>query len=150
MHQAELDIASTHRERTRSMSVFSNATGITHKTSATDMAIPGAWSHTPKRKREHAPKSGELDLESEMRRSRKGTGRPWTVRDWKNLEKVFIAEKSSWVQEREVKQMPGGFTSWATKSFRAPEAVKEWDADRVVNRFLDREGVQDDSGEWAR
>ncbi|WVQ79870.1 hypothetical protein IAT38_001970 [Cryptococcus sp. DSM 104549] len=100
----------------------------------------------------------------------------WGVAEWKRLEKVYRAEKEAWIKEREVKSlprspvaaapgtpgtpaMPGGLVSWArraTMSFGTPTKpkagvsevkAKEWDGERVVERFLREEGGAGGRGE---
>jgi serine/arginine repetitive matrix protein 2 len=139
LYEAELEIVSTRRSRSRSMSRFR---GISE--AATELPLPGAWNGTPKRKRS-ALANPPLQVEQTP---------TWGVSQWKELEKVFRAEREIWVTERSVKAMPGGFIGWARMStFGPPAAVaKAWDPTRVVDRFLEEQGVKVDEqvGDWIR
>jgi len=113
---------------------------------ATELPLPGAWNGTPKRKRSA--------LQHVQPSQPQPTTPTWSVSQWKKLEKVFRAEREIWVTERSVKAMPGGFIGWARMStFGPPAAVaKPWDPTRVVDRFLDEQGVKVDEqvGDWSR
>lgn len=103
----------------------------------TDLALPGGWNGTPKRKRQ---------IETAHAHVEAPTTRGWGVSDWKTLEKVFRAERELWKHEREIKQMPGGFLGWARMStFGSPAPViKVWDPIRVVDRFCTEQGIKAD------
>jgi hypothetical protein len=139
LYEAELEIVSSRRSRSRSMSRFR---GVSE--AATELPLPGAWIGTPKRKRS-ALANPPLHVEQTP---------TWGVSQWKKLEKVFRAEKEIWVTKRSVKAMPGGFIGWARMStFGPPAAVaKPWDPTRVVDRFLEEQGVKVDEqvGDWSR
>ncbi|WVF69594.1 hypothetical protein IAT40_004372 [Kwoniella sp. CBS 6097] len=67
----------------------------------------------------------------------------WGVPEWKKLEKVYRKEKEDWIKEREVKGLPGGggLVAWARRStfglsMSSTTKVKEWDSERVVEKFL--------------
>ncbi len=138
LYEAELEIVSTRRSRSRSMSRFR---GISE--APTELPLPGAWNGTPKRKR-----SAHLQIEAPK------TSNTWGVSQWKKLEKVFRAEREIWVTERNVKAMPGGFIGWARMStFGPPAAVAvPWDPTRVVDRFLEEQGIskKEQVGDWSR
>lgn len=105
----------------------------------TDLALPGGWNGTPRRKRPHT----ELFHAGEDERK---TTKVWGVSQWKKLEKVFRAEREIWTHEREIKQMPGGFLGWARMStFGSPApTMKAWDPIRVVDRFCTEQGIKSD------
>jgi hypothetical protein len=104
----------------------------------TDLALPGAWNGTPKRKRPHA---GVPQHETAQE-----VTKVWGVSQWKKLEKVFRAERELWTHERQIKQMPGGFLGWARMStFGSPApTMKIWDPIRVVDRFCTEQGITSD------
>jgi len=141
LYEAELEIVSTRRSRSRSMSRFR---GVSE--AATELPLPGAWNGTPKRKRSA--------LQHVQPSKPQPTTPTWGVSQWKKLEKVFRAEREIWVTERSVKAMPGGFIGWARMStFGPPAAVaKPWDPTRVVDRFLSEQAVKVDEqvGDWSR
>ncbi len=138
LYEAELEIVSTRRSRSRSMSRFR---GISE--APTELPLPGAWNGTPKRKR-----SAHLQTEAPK------TSATWGVSQWKKLEKVFRAEREIWVTERNVKAMPGGFIGWARMSTFGPPAAAAvpWDPTRVVDRFLEEQGISEKEqvGDWSR
>lgn len=140
LHEAELEIVSTRRSRSRSMSRFR---GVSE--TPTELPLPGAWNGTPKRKRA-APSTETIGEDVAPTKA-------WGVSQWKKLEKVFRAERELWIKEREFKSMPGGFIGWARRStFGSPAPVlKEWDPMRVVSRFVDEQkvAVGDQVGEWS-
>ena len=82
----------------------------------------------------------------------KTNGRHWGVREWKRLERTYKAERIAWAEARDVRLVPkpsNPFLGWIRNVRVAP--VEEWDADRVVSRFLGAEGIQSElGGEWDR
>lgn len=82
------------------------------------------------------------------RETDKQGGRAWGIPDWKKLEKVYRAEKEAWIEERQVKPLPGLF-GWAKKVLTGEPEVKEWDNERVVRRFVEAENAEGLNGEWA-
>ncbi|KAK8847590.1 hypothetical protein IAR55_005449 [Kwoniella newhampshirensis] len=140
LHEAELDIVAQRRSRSRSMSrarsesVFSFATD--------DFPVPGGYVRTPqssgKRKRAPGP---VLAPHEEVPTIATGKGKVWGISEWKKLEKVYRKEKEEWTKEREVKSLPSGLMTWARRStFGVSAIMKEWDVNRVVEKFLAEEG----------
>jgi hypothetical protein len=142
LYEAELEIVSTRRSRSRSMSRFRAVSEA-----ATELPLPGAWNGTPQFKRKrNAPTEHYVEPPK--------TTPTWGVSQWKKLEKVFRAEREIWVTEREVKAMPGGFIGWARMSTFGPPAptTKPWDPTRVVDRFLEEQKISlaEQVGDWSR
>jgi hypothetical protein len=142
LYEAELEIVSTRRSRSRSTSRFR---GVSE--ALTELPLPGAWNGTPKRKRSAYAHAGLGTTVQEK------TTPSWGVSQWKKLEKVFRAEREVWVTEREVKAMPGGFIGWARMSTFGPPApsAKVWDSMRVVERFIREQNIKDADqvGDWS-
>ncbi|WWD07444.1 hypothetical protein V865_005543 [Kwoniella europaea PYCC6329] len=167
LNEAELEIVESHRRsrsRSKSMSVMRPEREMSVMSFMTeDYPVPGAFVKTPrldsrkvispmKRKRDlvsvHETTENEDDAQEQEER--------WGVKEWKRLEKVYRAEKETWIKEREIKKLPvtgsatsspipsipGGLVAWARRStFGTPKEVqaKEWDIENVVKRFLDDE-----------
>ncbi|WVW78224.1 hypothetical protein I302_100176 [Kwoniella bestiolae CBS 10118] len=165
LNEAELEIVESHRrsrsrsrsmsvlrpEREREMSVMSFMTE--------DYPVPGAFVRTPKpSSKRTSPLKRKRDLlsvheaaEERHIESGKASDEIWGVKEWKKLEKVYRREKEPWMKEREIKALPspaspgpsipGGLVAWARRSTFGTSAVKEikvreWDVERVVERFL--------------
>ncbi|WWD00810.1 hypothetical protein V866_007747 [Kwoniella sp. B9012] len=167
LNEAELEIVESHRRsrsRSRSMSVMRPEREMSVMSFMTeDYPVPGAFVKTPrldsrkvispmKRKRDLVPVHETAENEDEAQEKEER----WGVKEWKRLEKVYRAEKETWIKEREIKKLPvtgsptaspipsipGGLVAWARRStFGTPKEVqaKEWDSENVVKRFLDEE-----------
>lgn len=161
LYEAELEIVATHRDRenrsrSRSMSRFHESQrGVS--VAPSDVYFPGGWVATSKRKRAALPpiaQSPAPPAASTRNPKELETGPNWGVKEWKKLEKVYRAEKESWMKEREVKALPltasTGLLGWARRKTLGGTAevevkVKEWDWERVVQRFMAEAG-----NDWSR
>ncbi|TYJ51424.1 hypothetical protein B9479_008002 [Cryptococcus floricola] len=171
LYEAELDLVSQRRSRSRSrscapreweetrgereMSVMSFRTD--------DFPVPGGFVKTPmKRPRSPLPPStltryhsntAQVDASVAARRSRSRSNKAWGVHDWKRLEKAFKLNKEAWLKERDVKALPGGLISWARRSTFGQSTVvnevKSWDAEGFVAEFLEGEGERAKREEWT-
>ena len=143
LHEAELEIVSTRRSRSRSMSRFR---GVSEAPTDLALALPGGWNGTPKRKHSALDQLPPASVDEVRTKT-------WGVSHWKKLEKVFRAERELWTREREVRSMPGGFIGWARRStFGSPAPVsKPWDPMRVVERFCAEQSITGakQMGDWS-
>jgi len=153
LYEAELEIVASKHSRSRSLGAIEAG----WESDETELAVPGGWKVTPgKRKRSrsiHSRSRPDVPVTPAVTAKGKEVSRAdaaWGVGDWKRLEKVFRSENEAWVKEREVKPLPGLF-GWARKALGggSEAKVKEWDNNRVVLAFLDREEAHGRSGEWA-
>ena len=156
LHEAELEIVESRRSRSRS--VLSRL-DYGWESDDSEAVLPGGWKRSPrKRKRRvYRPLQSEYDESENIALASTGVserrdGRSWGVKEWKRLEKIFKAERTAWAEARDVRpvsNLSSPFWGWI-QNVRVVQ-VEEWDADRVVSRFLDTEGVQSDlGGEWNR
>ncbi|WVQ69481.1 uncharacterized protein L199_007700 [Kwoniella botswanensis] len=176
LNEAELEIVESHRRsrsRSRSMSVMRPEREMSVMSFMTeDYPVPGAFVKTPRldTRKVISPMKGKRDLVSVHETTEKEDDAQekeerWGVKEWKRLEKVYRAEKETWIKEREIKKLPitgsptaspipsipGGLVAWARRStFGTPKVVqvKEWDIESVVKRFLDDE--RKDGRNWDR
>jgi serine/arginine repetitive matrix protein 2 len=115
--------------------------------------FPGGYVFTPAKRKREIPRPAKSEAASMLSKSTAGSGgRPWSVKEWKALERIYKNERELWMSEREVKPLPGGLVAWARRSTMGREVdVAEWDAERVVRRFLAEQGVgETGKGEWER
>ncbi|ODO08582.1 hypothetical protein L198_00312 [Cryptococcus wingfieldii CBS 7118] len=173
LYEAELDLVSQRRSRSRSTSC---APSLAREWEGTrgeremsvmsfrtdDFPVPGGFVKTPmKRPRSPLPPSTltryhsntvQADASVAARRSRSKSSKAWGVHDWKRLEKAFELNKEAWLKEREVKALPGGLISWARRSTFGQSTVvnevKSWDAEGFVAEFLEGEGERAKREEW--
>ncbi len=147
LYEAELEIVATRRSRSRS--AFTGGSGWESEESG--LILPGGWKGTP-RKRKRRDRSPVIVSRAGSSQPRKYAGRLWGVKEWKRLEKVYQAERLAWVEKRDIRPLPAPsspFLGWI-RSGKLLE-VEDWDAERVVSRFLNDEGVEGElSGEWDR
>ncbi|OCF58592.1 hypothetical protein L486_03079 [Kwoniella mangroviensis CBS 10435] len=176
LHEAELEIVESHRRsrsRSRSMSMMRTEREMSIMSFMTeDYPVPGAFVKTPrpdsrkvispmKRKRDLVSVHETIENEDDTQKKEER----WGVKEWKRLEKVYRAEKETWIKEREIKKLPvtesptaspipsipGGLVAWARRStFGTPKEVhvKKWDIESVVDNFLDEE--KKDGRNWDR
>lgn len=151
LREAELDIVehapetvtpSANRRMIREGTAFSTASAMTMK----DLPLPGAWVRTPREKRKRAE---QASVQSQARKAPSASADDWGIPEWKRLEKVFTAEKSAWVAEREKKSLPvGSLIGWARRAsgMGVKSSVMPWDNERVVTAFMS--GERKDKREW--
>jgi hypothetical protein len=110
------------------------------------MVLPGGWKSTPGKRKRREHRSPQASDEPSARRAEVNNGRPWGVKEWKRLEKLYKVERAAWMEKRMIQPLPA-----AGSPFLKARAVEEWDAENVVNRFLkDERVVGDSNGEWDR
>lgn len=150
LQEAELDIVA-HRRASRSVSVATSAIAPTEASDGDDLRLPGSFVFTPGRKRKaKTPRAARRPSVASPIEDRS-----WGVPEWKRLERCYREERKVWVEERTVrkagKPSHGGLLAWARRSQAAPVA-KEWEDDRVVDRFIkDSKMAESDlTGEWER
>ncbi|ODO07842.1 hypothetical protein I350_03421 [Cryptococcus amylolentus CBS 6273] len=173
LYEAELDLVSQRRSRSRSTSCAPSLAREWEETRGEremsvmsfrtdDFPVPGGFVKTPmKRPRSPLPPStltryhsntAQVDASVAARRSRSKSSKAWGVHDWKRLEKAFQLNKEAWLKEREVKALPGGLISWARRSTFGQSTVvnevKSWDAEGFVAEFLEGEGERAKREEW--
>ncbi|KAE8540464.1 hypothetical protein D1P53_003410 [Cryptococcus gattii VGV] len=176
LHEAELEIVSQRRSHSRSMS---RAMSLSREWEASrevrreremsamtfmteDYPIPGGYVKTPI-KRRHSPlphphrhfhsSFGRINTPGVVKGKAKERANTWGVSEWKRLEKTYRSEKEAWIKERELKALPGGLVSWARRATFGSNSrveVEPWDAQRVVEKFLDGEGSKAGNAEWDK
>jgi serine/arginine repetitive matrix protein 2 len=124
--------------------------------------FPGGWVGTPKRKRQTLAAIEQSPAPATATKAvtdATAQGPNWGVKEWKKLEKIHRAEREAWMKEREVKNMPSpgsmstsliGWSWGKRKSVNSPQEVKvkEWDIERVVERFMAENGGR--GADWTR
>lgn len=150
LREAELELSLTRR---------AEEVGVDWGGDDTELDMPGAWKSTPlKRKRPSAPPTVDLELPKKSKEDE--SRRPWSIEDWKALERVFRAEQQC-ISQRATRPLPSTPSAWfwarsSASSTRSEATSSEasavpFDVSAVVRRFLaDRvgTGTQDD-GEWS-
>lgn len=148
LHEAELEIVSSRRSRSRS----SFRTEIGYESEDSEVLLPGGWKRTPGKRKRSGPRLSQFPGDAAVRPVKSKGGRPWGVKEWRRLEKAYKAEKAAWIEKREFLPLPTAnspFLGWIRKG-KAPE-LEEWDASKAVSRFMETEGVEGDlGGEWDR
>ncbi|ORX34073.1 hypothetical protein BD324DRAFT_658110 [Kockovaella imperatae] len=151
LHEAELEIVANSRHRSRGLSMARDMDNG-YSSDASEMLLPGGWARTPRKRKmsEAMPEADRIVAKTSLR-STMGSDRPWGVKEWKRLEKVYRAEKLAWSQDQGGANVsPPGWLGWAAAKFGAPSAKnKEWDIGRVVQRFLELECAEGSDGDWS-
>lgn len=129
-----------------------------YESDGTELALPGAWKRTPGKRKRAAHHHREAPILSQPVASSSRDSRPWSVGDWKRLEKVFRAEREAWLSGREMKPLPSSPSvspsvfGWARRSPIIGEnqsRPSEWDPETVVRKFITEEKAEGLGGEWS-
>ena len=151
LHEAELEIVASHRHRPWSRGQ-SQGRGDGYSSDGTEINLPGGWLSSAKKRKRSMSTARPSEPEASPAISQGQPVRPWGVREWKKLEKVYRSERTRWSLEQDVARSPStSWLSWATckLSTSMSSSSEDWDAERVVKRFIETEKAQGGVGEWA-